>query len=369
MASRYWVGGTATWDGTAGAKWSLTSGGTGNQAVPVSGDDVFFDANSGAVTVNTDATGNFINCKNLDFNGFTGTFAGTNDGFYLRIYGTVFRLGSGMTYSTTKTIELEATSGTVVITSNGKTCTASTINIGGSGNGATFQLADDFILSGLGGMPISGGTLDMNNHNLKVNSIQIFGTPTLTMGSGTLEITGTNCTLNGLTLNANTSTVKMTDSSNSRADFNPGSLTIYKVWFARGASTGDIVINRNLSGKTPSFTGFRDTGTVAHTIRFETDGGATYTFSDATQFLVSGSLGNLISINSDTSGNPSTNTHTLSCASGTVSCDYLDIQHSVAQGGATWSAGQHSINHQAVATAGSGWIFPSAGGSFLLNMI
>jgi hypothetical protein len=26
-ASRYWVGGTANWDGTAGTKWALTSGG------------------------------------------------------------------------------------------------------------------------------------------------------------------------------------------------------------------------------------------------------------------------------------------------------------------------------------------------------
>ena len=29
MADRYWVGGTAAWDGTAGTKWALTSGGAG----------------------------------------------------------------------------------------------------------------------------------------------------------------------------------------------------------------------------------------------------------------------------------------------------------------------------------------------------
>ena len=44
MADRYWVGGTAAWDGTAGTKWALTSGGAGGQAIPTSADDVFFDA-------------------------------------------------------------------------------------------------------------------------------------------------------------------------------------------------------------------------------------------------------------------------------------------------------------------------------------
>jgi hypothetical protein len=29
MANRYWVGGTATWDATAGTKWATTSGGAG----------------------------------------------------------------------------------------------------------------------------------------------------------------------------------------------------------------------------------------------------------------------------------------------------------------------------------------------------
>ena len=29
MADRYWVGGSATWDNTAGTKWSTTSGGPG----------------------------------------------------------------------------------------------------------------------------------------------------------------------------------------------------------------------------------------------------------------------------------------------------------------------------------------------------
>ena len=74
MANRYWVGGTASWDGTAGTKWATTSGGAGGASVPTSADDVFFDANSGAVTVTKTGT-EF--CASCNFTGFTGTFAGT----------------------------------------------------------------------------------------------------------------------------------------------------------------------------------------------------------------------------------------------------------------------------------------------------
>jgi hypothetical protein len=33
------------WNGTAGLKWALTSGGTGGQTVPGTADDVIFDSN------------------------------------------------------------------------------------------------------------------------------------------------------------------------------------------------------------------------------------------------------------------------------------------------------------------------------------
>jgi hypothetical protein len=76
VANRYWVGGTATWDGTALLKWSTTSGGLGGSAVPTTADTVFFDANSGAGTVTLGTTGA---CSTINFTGFTGTFAwGTN---------------------------------------------------------------------------------------------------------------------------------------------------------------------------------------------------------------------------------------------------------------------------------------------------
>ena len=70
MANRYWVGGTATWDGTAGTKWSTTSGGAGGAAVPTAVDDVFFNGASGSNTITISGS---RACRMLDCTGFTGT--------------------------------------------------------------------------------------------------------------------------------------------------------------------------------------------------------------------------------------------------------------------------------------------------------
>jgi len=45
MATRYWVGGSGSWNATT--NWSATSGGAGGASIPISTDDVVFDANSG----------------------------------------------------------------------------------------------------------------------------------------------------------------------------------------------------------------------------------------------------------------------------------------------------------------------------------
>ena len=107
MANRYWVGGTASWDGTAGSKWALTSGGAGGQAVPTSADTVFFDANSGANTV-TIGAGTAI-CSTLTMTGFTGTLAfGSNS---------ITCAGVGNIYVGDSTYTVTGTSPTIRVTS------------------------------------------------------------------------------------------------------------------------------------------------------------------------------------------------------------------------------------------------------------
>lgn len=160
MASRYWVGGTANWDGTAGTKWATTSGGGGGAAVPGSTDDVFFDANSTGTCTRATTTPTI---QSLNCTGHTGTLAfGTVD----TTIGTGnATLGSGGTYTTsTGKIIFAATSGTQVVTSNGKTWP----DITQSGVGGTVQLADDMNVRSGGTYTFSNGTLDFNSKGMTV---------------------------------------------------------------------------------------------------------------------------------------------------------------------------------------------------------
>lgn len=78
MASRFWVGGTGTWDASDTTHWASSSNGAGGQTVPVAGDTVALDASSGGGTVTVNhAT---LNVSSITMGAFTGTldFA-TND--------------------------------------------------------------------------------------------------------------------------------------------------------------------------------------------------------------------------------------------------------------------------------------------------
>lgn len=72
MASRFWVGGTGTWDGSSTTHWATSSGGGSGASAPTSSDDVTIDANSGGGTI-TIASGAV--CNNLTI---TWTAATTN---------------------------------------------------------------------------------------------------------------------------------------------------------------------------------------------------------------------------------------------------------------------------------------------------
>jgi hypothetical protein len=57
MASRFWVGGSGTWDNSSTANWSATTGGASGASAPTNADTVTFDANSGtAATVTVAST-------------------------------------------------------------------------------------------------------------------------------------------------------------------------------------------------------------------------------------------------------------------------------------------------------------------------
>jgi hypothetical protein len=228
MANRYWVGGTASWDGTAGTKWAATSGGAGGETVPTTADDVFFDASSGANTV-TIATGN-TGAKSINCTGFTGTITGTA---VIIVAGSV-TLVAGMTYTHTGTVSF---SDTGTLTTAAKTFSAVTVN----GSGITVTLGDALNIA-TRALQLTQGTFDTANYNFTGATILSSGTSTrtLTLGSSTVSLSNAiDFAVNtNLTFNAGTSTVNLTASSGSIVGGATGGtgVTFYNVSFTSTAA-------------------------------------------------------------------------------------------------------------------------------------
>lgn len=226
MANRYWVGGTATWDGTAGTKWATTSGGAGGASVPTSTDDVFFDGNSGANTVTIGITSG---AKSINCTGFTGTLTGTSA---ITVFGDV-TLVSGMTFTHTGT---KTISGTATIITAGKTFGALTIDW----PGITVSLGDAINLGNFN-LTVTAGTFTTTASNYSVTAARI------TLQGGTLTLNASTVTLNGGapfvytsgTLNAGTSALIC---SGAGAALSGGGQTFYDVSFT-STSTSSVTID------------------------------------------------------------------------------------------------------------------------------
>lgn len=264
MANLFWVGALpASWDGTALLKWSATSGGVGGLAIPTSADNAFVDANSGSGTL-TLASGN-TGCLNLDFTGFTGTFAGSAA---ITISGGL-TAASGMTWSNTSTLTFGATSGTNVITSAGKTFNNSlTLN----GVGGIWQFADDHSNNSAKTITLTNGTVDINGKTVTVGIFSsnnsntrtiAFGTGNVTLtGSGTtiwttggvtgLTITGTpvvNCTYSGSTGSRTINTGTISEANSVSFNVSAGSDT-----FVTSPSVNQALKNLDFTGFSGAYT-------------------------------------------------------------------------------------------------------------------
>lgn len=178
MADRYWVGGTASWDGTAGTKWAATSGGPGGESVPTSADDVFFDnLSTGTVTVATGNTG----AKSINCTGFTGTMTGSGS---ISVAGSI-TLVAGMTYS--RTGGTTTITGTGTITSAGKTFSTFTVD----GVGAIVTLADALVSTGV--FNLTNGTIALGSQTLTAIGFSSSNSNarTIDFGTGKIVLTGT----------------------------------------------------------------------------------------------------------------------------------------------------------------------------------
>lgn len=241
MADRYWVGGTAAWDGAAGTKWSATSGGAGGASVPTSVDDVYFNASStGTCTISIGNTG----AKSINCTGFSGTLTGGST-VGLTVAGSV-TLSSTMSFTFAGVITITATA---TITSASKDFSHLTIN----GAGITVTLADA-LLSGFD-LTVTQGTFNTGGYSVTRRNLASTGTL-----ARSIVLNNSNVTLSGsapidfttntnLTFNAGTSTITCSNSGPSLIGgldddaSNTSGVTFNNVSFTSTAGTGVISIS------------------------------------------------------------------------------------------------------------------------------
>ncbi len=316
-----------------------------------------FTARTGTVTLTATSSGKAINnfssdaYYDLTFNGVGGDWA-SNFNTALTVSHVLTIANGNLTLANSDTVILSGT-GTPLV-NNGTITPGNNSVINYTGDGSTTIAATGYANLQVGNATTQTGgrTYTLGGDITVTGTLTVgpsTGSNTQTLDGSSYTITLSNVVANVFTMQAHgsytagTSTIKILNGSTTDVTFAGGGATYNNIWFNRSASTGSITITGS-----NTFNDFKDTGTAAHSILF-THG----TTTTVTTFSVSGSAGNLITINSDT-----TATHTLTKAGGgVISRDYLSIQHSVATPSSTWYAGTHSTNNQATSSAGSGWAF------------
>lgn len=334
MASLYWVGGSATWDGTAGTKWASTSGGAGGQPVPTSSDDVFFDAASGAVTITTSGTAT-DNCRSLDCTGFTGTllhFASTQINIGTSTPGpsnVALKLATGMTYTRQASafFQFVASTGTQqTVTTNGITA----VNYFFANATGNWILADG--LTSAAGITFNSGTFSTGNQAINIAAItsNSGSTRSLALGSSAITLTGTGTVWNigngtGLTVSANTSVITINGAgatfTSTGVNYNGTSLVF--------TGSGSAVIG---GGASNTFKDVTRTGTAAKTDGFFLSQSQTYT---GTLTINGQSVVNRMLV--ATNANVGITTTQTAAAISLSNCDFRDIIAAGLAGNAAWT--------------------------------
>jgi hypothetical protein len=340
------------WTNASGGNWSVASNWTSRTPLPQ--DNAILDkafGTSQTVIADLPRLG-----KDIDFTGATWTtgltFQMGNVGQETESYGS-FTLILGLTTSGVNAHIFSGKGNHTINSFNISTARAYRF----ATSTGVYTLANDFTTSN-GSFVIRQGTFCLGSYTLTLGSVQVTTVPSgqygntsaigiLDFGSGTIMAGAGGSFLNATgagSIVAGTGTMKFTDTGGSTAAFTGGGATYNNIWFDRGASAGANVI-----GGSNTFNNFKDTGTASHQITFNS--GTTTTIST---FTMPNSASAVVTINSQNTG-----AHSLVAtgSAGWISCDYLNIQHSIATPANMWFAGTHSTNNQATATAGSGWVF------------
>ncbi len=264
----------------------------------------------------------------------------------ISIYGSYTYTASTTLSAGTGAWTFAATSGTNTLTSGGVTLN---FPVTFNGVGGTWKLIDNLSIATTYTLTHTNGTLDLNGQTLTLNGTTTYvtaaGTKNLTFNGGTLICSqGSTTAFNNAaptnyttTAGTGTGTISMTSASAKT--------------FVGGGSTFNCNLNQGGAG-TLTISGSNTFNSITNTTQ-----PATVTFTAGTtttllsDFQLSGTSGNLITINSSSAGSAAT----LSLASGAVSVSYCSIKDSTATGGATWNA--YTTSGNVNVSGNTGWVF------------
>lgn len=369
MATRYWVGGSGTWDASSTANWATTSGGAPGASAPVAADTVIFDAGSGSGTC---TTANGSTCRNVTLNSSTlGLTLGANHTMAGTFTLTAGALALGpntltcafFSSSNTNVRSISFETGNITVTGN----SATVVEIGNATNftrtgNPTFNLtyAGSTGTRAVTHGSTAGGTeANCVNYNITagsdvfgIGSGSFVGSFNFTGFSGTFNFGTTGRTFFGdiilvpaMTIVGGTGVATFAATSGTKQITTAG-------------KTLDLAMNFN--GADGAFA-FQDALTQGSTRAFTITNGTVKLKNGVTStvgaFATSGT--NQKFLESTLSGSQAT----LSQASGTVSVSNLTIKDINATGGATWNA--FVTNGNVDAGNNTGWDFFTQLGKYI----
>jgi len=296
--------------------------------------DFYFTGGSYNLTITSSNTVNSLN-----FTGYSGILANNA----LNIHGNLI-LSPTMTWSGATAVTLNGAGGSII-------CNNCTINSPITINSSTgsWTLGGAFLMGSAYTLTLTSGSLNSNGYNVTcgffscANSANV----SLNMSSSLWTLTGSGgnawslSSISLLTFSPSTSTILLTGTTPT---------------FAGGGATYNNLVFGGSSGSSFTFTGantfnfFGSIRTVSFTIIFTSS-----TITTIKGWGISGSAGNLVSINSTGAAAATMNfTGGVPAGSGFISMDYMTIAYSTvtSTGGALWYAGANST----LGTLTTGWL-------------
>ncbi len=240
---------------------------------------------------------------------------------------------AGLTLSTAQNFGFRGRTGPCTIDTKGVTWIHRSIFTAPS---STYNLAANAAINNR--IDVNAGTFSANGHDLSATvlfgaSTTAFGQGYFDPGSGTTTLTasggaGDCLSFTNTIVLPHTGTIKFTDTSNSSLSISAGGNTFRKLWLNRAASTGDINWKNSVY-----VMNVLDGGTAAHA--HKPTAGITFTYDE---WHITGTAGNVVQITCASAYN------LVAARGGTVSVDYLNIDHANVPAGQKFYVGTHSTD-------------------------